>query len=567
MRQLHRHLPRLVVLLVVVLARACALANTARSTAGMVVTVQPLATDAGVDAMRRGGNAIDAAVAAAFTLGVVDGHNSGIGGGCFILIRTAKGEFVAIDGRETAPAAARRDMFVRDGKADTELSQTGALAVGVPGALSAYAYAAEHHGELKLRDLIAPAADLAERGFPIDASYAKRLAETVVEIRKSDEARRVLLKPDGSPYTAGETLKQPDLARTYRAIADQGTDYFYRGDFAKAVAQWMSANGGLITVQDLADYKLQLREPLVTTYRRYTMVGFPPPSSGGVHVAQILNILQNFDVAALDAQDPAKRVHVMAEAMKLAFADRAYWLGDPDFVNVPRGLTDSGYANDLAKRISMDHVLTNVEHGTPPNLGNVFGKHTTHLAAADAAGNWIGITTTVNTSFGSKVIVPGTGVILNNQMDDFSAQPGVPNTYKLIGGEANAIAPGKRPLSSMSPTIVVAPDGQPMMTLGAAGGPTIITQVVLALSNVIDLHDDAEAALKRPRFHHQWMPDRLTIEHTFNAKVLEKLKSLGHTLDVVRPAGATQMITRTPAGEFAGVSEPRLEGKAAGPPE
>jgi gamma-glutamyltranspeptidase/glutathione hydrolase len=532
----------------------------------MVVTVHPLATDAAVKVLDDGGNAIDAAVAAALTLGVVDGHNSGIGGGCFMLIRLADGRIIALDGREQAPAAATRDMYVRDGKADTQLSQTGALAVGVPGSVAVYEHAVENFGKRKFSDLLLPAANLAERGFPIDANYAKKITSTLEQINEFPETRRILLNGDGSPRKAGDRLVQKDLAATYRKIAASGSAYFYRGEFARSVASWMHEHGGLITANDFASYQLKRREPLVTKYRGYTIVGFPPPSSGGVHVAQILNILSNFDLADLEKKDPALRVHVMAEAMKLAFADRAFWLGDPDFVKVPRGLIDPRYADDLAKKIDLHHVLENVEHGTPANASeDVFDhlKHTTHIAVADDQGNWVALTQTVNTAFGSKVIVPDTGVILNNQMDDFSIQAGVANAFGLLGAEANAIAPGKRPLSSMSPTIVLDPAGQPFMTVGAAGGPKIITQVILAISNVIDLQDDLTAALARPRFHHQWSPGQLWIESSFDPSVLKRLEQIGHRLVVVSPEGACNAILRQ-NGAFIGVSDPRLHGKAAG---
>src|SRR3954447_12319584 len=275
---------------------------------GMVVTVHPLATDAAVKVLHDGGNAIDAAVAAGLTLGVVDGHNSGIGGGCFMLLRTADGKFYALDGRETAPAAASRDMYVVNGKADTELSQTGPRAVGIPGSVAVYEYALEHFGNKKLAEIIAPAADLAESGFAIDESYAKRLAATAPKIAQFAESKRILLKPDGSPYTAGEVLKQPDLGRTYRDIASSGSAYFYRGAFAKTLGEWMRANGGVVAESDFANYQTKLRDPLVTKYRGYTIVGFPPPSSGGVHVAEILNILANEDLASSDV---ARRVHLM----------------------------------------------------------------------------------------------------------------------------------------------------------------------------------------------------------------------------------------------------------------
>jgi gamma-glutamyltranspeptidase/glutathione hydrolase len=564
----------LLLLLAILLFSASVLANTAESKTGMVVTVHPIATDAAARIMADGGNAIDAAVAAALMLGVVDGHNSGIGGGCFMLIRTAGGKTVALDGREMAPAAATRDMFIRDGKGDTSLSQTGPLASGIPGSVAVYEHATNTFGKRPFRELITPAADVAERGFPIDRRYATKLAGTAREIARFPESARILLKPDGTPLREGEHLRQSDLAATYRGIAGHGGDYFYRGPFARAVAKWMTDNGGIITEGDFANYRMKEREPLVSKYRGRTIIGFPPPSSGGVHVAQVLNILEHFPLADLEKKRPGDRIHVTAEAMKLAFADRAHWLGDPDCVPVPRGLLEPFYARTLANKINPLKALRDATHGTPPHADfDVFGKHaaqldkhTTHIAAADADGNWVAITATVNTSFGSKVIVPGTGVILNNQMDDFSIQPGVPNAFKLIGSDANAIAPGKRPLSSMSPTIVLDEKGEPMLTLGAAGGPTIITQVICVLSAHIDLGDDLPAAMARPRIHHQWSPATLRIEDTFPPAVQKDLKSRGHELSVHKPSGATNAIMQKSDGTFAGVSEPRLDGKSAGPP-
>jgi gamma-glutamyltranspeptidase/glutathione hydrolase len=534
----------------------------------MVATGHPIATDAAVQVLRDGGNAIDAAVAAALMLGVVDGHNSGIGGGCFMLIRTADGKIVALDGRETAPAAATRDMFVRGGKGDTKLSQAGALASGVPGSLLVFDHATREYGKKRLADLLAPAAKVAADGFPINAAYARKLREVRKDLQRFPASRAILFKPDGEPYAEGELLRQADLARSYRAIAAEGTDWFYKGAFARAVGAWMKANGGIITAEDFARYKMKKREPLITKYKQFTIIGFPPPSSGGVHVAQILGMVERFDLAAMEKSDPATRVHVTAEAMKLAFADRAHWLGDPDFVSVPRGLLDANYLASLSAKIDVNRASAVESHGSPPGADGDFfsgsGKHTTHIAAADVQGNWVGITTTVNTAFGSKVIVPGTGIILNNQMDDFSIQPGVPNSFKLVGAEANAIAPLKRPLSSMSPTIVLK-DDRPILTIGAAGGPTIITQVLLVMTSHLVLGDDLGAAQARARFHHQWRPDELRVERTMDAKVIDSLKSRGHVVREVAPAGATNAVARPDAeGPFFGASDPRMSGKAAG---
>jgi len=531
---------------------------------GIVATVQPLATEAAVHALKVGGNAIDAAVAAALTLGVVDGHNSGIGGGCFMLIRLANGRVVALDGRETAPAAATRNLYLRDGKADTDLSQTGALAVGVPGSLAAYDYALTHYGKLSLKTLLLPAAQIAEEGFRINRHYAGVLGDSASELKQFPTARAIFLRRDGSAFKSGDLLKQPDLANTYRAIAERGLDWFYRGPFAQAAGDWMKTNNGILTAGDFQNYQTQLREPVRTTYRGYEILGFPPPSSGGVHVAQILNILENFDLKSMGANS-ADFVHVVAEAMKLAFADRAYWLGDPDFVAVPRGLIAKEYAAKLARQIKLERATAILQHGTPENAAqNVFGKHTTHFTTADAEGNWVACTATINTSFGSKVVVPGTGVVLNNQMDDFSIQPGVSNFFGLVGAEANAVGPGKRPLSSMSPTIVLK-DGQPIFSVGAAGGPTIISQAVLAIIHHIDFGAPVGAALAQPRFHQQWKPDELKIEKRIGEAVMTELKKRGHKLTPVNSLGAAQAIAIDPKTKaLVGAPDPRGEGKAQG---
>lgn len=539
----------------------------ATSREGMVASVHPLATDAGVAALAKDGNAVDAAVATALTLGVVDQHNSGLGGGCFILIRRADGKLIAIDGRETAPAKATRDMYLRDGKPQPELSQSGPLAVATPGALAVYDLALKEHGRLKLAEVVLPAAKIAEEGFPLDKPNASALARLAAKLREINGDNVSLLKTDGSPYEQGETIKQPDLARTYRAIASGGTDWFYRGEFANAASKWMAEHRGVLAAEDFASYQPLVREPLVTTYRGRTIVGFPPPSSGGLHVAEILNILEAFDLGAIHQRDPGEYHHVLAEGMKLAFADRAFWLGDPAFARVPRGLTGKEYARALAAKIDLTRATAVAGPGTPPEADErVFEKHTTHIAAADAAGNWVAITQTINTSYGSKVIVPGTGVVLNNEMDDFAIAPGTPNAFGLVGAEANAVAPGKRPLSSMSPTIVLE-DGQPVLTLGAAGGPTIINQVVQAIVRRIDLGLPLDECLAQPRIHHQWSPDLLRAESRLEAAVQKGLTDRGHKLTPTTASiGVTQAIEFDRAsGQFRGMADPRVPGKAAGP--
>src|SRR6185436_7075469 len=368
------------------------------------------------------------------------------------------------------------------------------------------------HGKLKLADLLLPAAKIAEQGFALDKSNSTVLARNAAKLRKYSGEQASLLKADGSPYAEGEFLKQPDLAGTYRGIAERGIDYFYRGPFSQEVGNWMAKHGGVLSAGDFAAYQPIVREPLTTTYRGRTIVGFPPPSSGGVHVAEILNILENFDLKSIYQKSPGEFTHIVTEAMKLAFADRAYWLGDPAFAKVPRGLVDKTYSKELAAKINPREAIKVPQQGQPPAWqSDVFARHTTHIATADAAGNWVAITQTINTSFGSKVVVPGTGVFLNNEMDDFSIAPGKPNAFGLVGAEANAVAPLKRPLSSMSPTIILEND-QPVMTLGAAGGPTIISQVLLAIVRHFDLGLSLEESLSQVRFHHQWSPDELRIE-------------------------------------------------------
>jgi gamma-glutamyltranspeptidase / glutathione hydrolase len=530
---------------------------------GYVATVNPTATRAGLDALKAGGNAVDGAIAAALTLGVVDGYNSGLGGGCFLLIRLADGRVFAIDGRETAPAAATRDMFLRDGKAATDLSQTGPLAIGIPGQLAALSYASTNFGRLPIRQLLEKAADIADLGFILDRSYARHLADAAEDLRRFPASRAILLNPDGTVPKEGDQLRLTDLALSLRAVGEQGADWFYTGAFAHLTDTWMKGHGGLLTTNDFAAYRPIVREPIRTTYRGYEIIGFPPPSSGGVHVGQILNILEHFDLKAM-GDDSADFVHVVTEAMKLAFADRAFWLGDPDFTPVPRGLVSQDYGAELAKRISMTRARPVPTRGEPPNsTSDVFKKHTTHFSTADAEGNWVACTSTINTSFGSKVVVPGTGIVFNNEMDDFSAQPGVANYFGLVGAEANSVAPGKRPLSSMSPTIVLK-DGKPILAVGGAGGPTIISQTLLTIIRTIDFGMDPKAALAAPRFHHQWRPDELRVEDSLPAAVVVELEKRGHKLARVGTIGVSQAVGITATGGFDGASDPRVNGLAEG---
>lgn len=537
---------------------------------GAVATVHPLATRAGLEALASGGNAVDAAVASALMLGVVDGHNSGLGGGCFLLVRLADGRTVAVDGREMAPAAATRDLFLRDGKADPHLSEDGPLAAGVPGELAALDYVSSRFGRIPLRRLLLSSARVAADGFIPSPDYRGRVEGTLRDLAWAPpeaEAfaafRRIWRVPSGAGTWR---LKQPELAGFYRRLSERGATEFYRGEFPRQVEAHLARLGGLLKASDLAAYEVRVREPVRTTYRGLEIVGFPPPSSGGVHVGEILNILEHFDLRRM-GEDSADFVHVVTEAMKLAFADRAHWLGDPDFARVPRGLTSKFYARDLAARMDPLHAGLVSGAGQPPAADmDVFERerhrHTTHFSTADAEGNWVACTATVNTSFGSKVVVPGTGLVLNNQMDDFVAQPGVPNFFGLIGADANAVEARKRPLSSMSPTLVLR-EGKPILSVGAAGGPTIISQTLLAIVRVVDFGRSPAEALDGRRFHHQWRPDVVKLERSWGEPMAAELRRRGHLVEWVESLGATQAVGRTRNGRFEAAADPRVSGLGA----
>jgi len=540
--------------------------NIATSYEAMVTTVRPEATDAALRVLQQGGNAVDAAITAAFTLAVVDGYNSGIGGGCFILIRTPDGQLLAIDGREMAPLAAKADMFLKGGLPIEGASEVGPLASGVPGAVAAYEMAWRAAGRKPWSDLLDDAITYAVDGFTIPDKYAERIRSKRSSLTKFAGSRDVLFDSSGEPRKAGTKLVQLDLGKTLTGIQTQGAKYFYRGPTAMLISRWMEQNGGILTIRDFRRYRSISRVPVTSTYRGYTVVGFPPPSSGGVHVAQMLNILENYDLANLFNQNPINFMHLVTEAMKLSFADRAHWLGDPGYAQVPLGLVSKEYAKDLSSKISLQKATTVYSHGTPPLAETeLFDRHTTHIAAVDTEGYWVAITATVNTAFGSKVIVPGTGVILNNEMDDFSIAPGVPNAFGLIGSEANEVVAFKRPLSSMSPTIILK-DGKPVMTIGAAGGPRIITNALLGAIRVLDLGMSPGEAMAVKRFHHQWSPDKLYLEPGTKRTIADSIRKMGHTVVIDGSSGTTQMIYRDDiTGMLTGVHDPRVPGKAAGP--
>ncbi len=528
-----------------------------------VASVHELASRAGMDALEKGGNAVDAAVAIGLTLGVVDGFNSGIGGGCLMLIRTPRGELIALDGREKSAASAHRDMYLRDGKAVLEWSQKGALAVAVPGALATFDLALKRYGTLSLRELLLPAAEIADAGFRVNRTFYGRIASVAQDLREFPEISSVYLDEDGQPFEIGEIFVQKQLADSYRKIAQSGISSFYEGDIASSLVDWMVQNGGVISMKDMEDYRPVFRAPVLSTYREYEIAGFPPPSSGGIHIAQILKILEAYPISSMDRQS-AEWVHLVVEAMKLAFADRAYWLGDSDFTNVPKSLISDDYAKELAARIHPERSSSVPKHGTPPHADKpLFGSHTTHYSTADDKGFWVACTATINTTLGAKVMIPSTGIVLNNEMDDFSAQPGKPNFFGLVGSEANSVQPGKRPLSSMSPTLVTK-NGEPILSIGAAGGPTIISQTLVHLILMLDFGLGVEEALAHPRFHHQWKPDRIVMESSWPETIIQSLKSKGHDVLVVNHLGAAQAIHRNASTKtFEAAADPRVDGGSA----
>jgi len=544
--------------------------------ANVAATVHPIASNAALSMYENGGNAIDAAIAAALCLGVVDGHNSGLGGGCLLLIRTQGGAIHAIDGRETAPAAATETMYVRNGKPIAELSQTGSLACAVPSQIAALKLAHDKLGTLKWASLFVPAIEAAENGYAIGLATHNAIASERNNLSNYEASKAVLLKPDGSAPKIGETLRQSDLAKTLENIAKYGPGWFYAGDFAKAAVEYLEKHAGMLTLQDFANYKAIERTAVRTMYRDNQVIGFPTPSSGGIHIAQMLNMLETFDVARIYAKSKAEYFHLLAECMKRAFADRAHWLGDSDFVDVPKFLVDPAYAVSLAQQIRLDKASSNVVHGGLDSDGEK--KHTTHLATADAKGNWVALTSTVNTTWGCKVMIPGTGVMLNNQMDDFSISPGVPNAFGLVGSANNAIAANKRPLSSMSPTIILSKDGTPTLSCGAAGGPKIINATLQNIVRCIDLKEPIDQAIASARIHQQWRPhvvyhepnlgglrEPLSDNRDASNPVTEQLASLGHPLKVSSSLAIAQGIQMTDRGLLA-ATDPRTDGQAIAMP-
>jgi gamma-glutamyltranspeptidase/glutathione hydrolase len=562
----------------------------------MVVTDEELGSQAGVEILKRGGNAVDAAVATAFALAVVEPDAGNIGGGGFMLIRLADGKTTFLDYRETAPGKAARDMYIgKDGRLDEEASVIGYRSVAVPGTVAGLELALKTYGTMKLAEVMAPAIRLAEEGFVVSEKLAAELEEESPGLQAFSASKRIFLN-GGEHFKAGERLKQPELAATLKRIAQNGAAEFYRGETARVLADEMAKNGGIVSLDDLANYKPKVREVLHAKYESnghsWEVLTAPPPSSGGVAMIEALNMLKGVPLKGWD--DP-QSVHMVVEVMRRVFADRAAYLADPDHSKIPvAGLTDPCYAKERAATIDPTKASSSktITAGTPHTCGasassevaphsissKAEGRHTTHFSVVDAAGNAVASTYTLNDSYGSHVTCAA-GFLLNDEMDDFTTQPGAPNSlYELMQSDANAIAPGHRPLSSMTPTILLR-DGKLSFVTGSPGGPTIISVTLLSVINWMRLSMDAQAAINAPRFHHQWFPDRIRMEGEFPLTMEQAMRargyevergwyytpSLGSEAKLSKHMGLVNAIGIDPqTGERLGAADPRDQGSAAG---
>ena len=532
---------------------------------GMVVGPEQLAAEVGAQILRQGGNAIDAAVATGFALAVTYPRAGNLAGGGFMLIHLADDDReTLIDYRETAPAAASRDMFLDDeGKLDKQREYFSLQSAGVPGTVAGMLYALEKYGTLTREQALAPAIALARDGIPVSYSLFFEISASAQNLRKNPAAERQFFQPDGSAYAVGDIWRQPDLAWTLSEISEEGINGFYGGEVAQLITTEMESGGGLITAQDLADYRVVERQPVRGTYKDFEIVSTPPPSSGGVHIVQMLNILEGYDLQAM-GHNSAAYVHHLTESMKLAYADRSLYLADPDFVDVPvTQLVDKAYAEQQRQRIDSNVATPSVDIAPGQLLGSE-STETTHYSVADRFGNVVSNTYTLNFSFGSNIVVPGTGMLLNNEMADFASSPGSANAFGLVQGEANKIEPGKRPLSSMSPTIVFRA-GEPWLATGSPGGSVIISTVLQTTLNAMVFDMNIATAAAEPRMHHQWMPDVLKMEEGFSLDTVRLLQAMGQNVDMAsRTTGRTNSImldegwlygssdTRRPGGWVAG---------------
>jgi len=538
-------------LLLFVVASPCSAEQGGR---GIVVSDNELATKAGMEILHRGGNAVDAALATAFTLGVVNPASSGLGGGGFMVIYQAKEKKAhALDFRETAPAAARRELYLKAGRSVPDLSLTGPLAVAVPGQVAGLAEALKRFGSLPLSTLLAPAIRYAKEGFPLHAHLRYAVERHLPSLRKFPDLGRVFLAGGDEIPSQGERIRQPELAETLKSVAAKGSQVFYQGWIAQAVVDRLKKGGGVLTLEDLKSYRPVWREPIIGSYRRQLVITMSPPSSGGIALIQMLNVLEGYQLSLLP-HDSATYLHLLAEVMKHAFSDRAQYLGDPDFVQVPiQKLISKEYAARTRSQVSSVRTRPASFYGpgsVKPEQGG-----TTHFGVLDRAGNAVSCSLTINTQFGSKVLVPGTGIILNNEMDDFSIHPGMPNVYGLIGTEANSLQPKKRPLSSMTPTIILQ-DDRPALIIGASGGPRIISATLQGIVNVLDFHMPLKRAIESPRIHHQWIPDELVVESKISPSTRSSLERRGHAVKEKNSLGVAQAIL-VKRGKITGEADPR----------
>ena len=530
---------------------------------GLVVSAEVYASEVGKQILKQGGNAVDAAVAVQFALAVTLPRAGNIGGGGFMVIELTDGTSTALDFREKVPARATRNMYVKDGEFKPELSWEGILAVGVPGTVDGMVTALERYGRMPLEMVIQPAIDLAKNGYYLSYVQARSLNNQLDTFIKYEGSKKYFTKEDGVPFNEGDLFIQKDLADVLEQIAQYGRDGFYSGPVADAIVREMRTQGGLITHSDLRNYRSIWREPVKARFQDYELSIMPPPSSGSIAVAQILDMMDDYALSEL-GHNSADYVHLMAESMRRTFADRSYYLGDPDFYDVPKNdLLDPKYNHARMIDFSMDTVThsSSLSHGEFSN--NYESDETTHFSIVDKDGNAVAVTTTLNGSFGSKVAVNGAGFLLNNEMDDFSAQPGEPNAYGLIGGEANSIEPGKRMLSSMTPTIVTK-DGKVRMVLGAAGGPRIITATLQNFLNIAVFGMNAQEAIAANRIHHQWFPDVLFYEnYGLSPDTIRLLEQKGHQLRSMSIARGHIIYVNSEGKKSSGV-DPRGDGHAAG---
>ena len=534
-----------------------------QGTQGMVATSHTLATEIALEVLKNGGNAVVAAVTAGFALAVTQPRSGNIGGGGFMLYAPGDGGAPeAIDYRETAPAGATETMFQNvDGEVVQQRSRFSHQAAGVPGTVAGLSLALERHGTISLEQALAPAIKLAREGFEVPRRFTEGLEQARERLERWPATKATFYNADGSAPQPGSVFRQPELADTLQRIAEQGPKGFYEGETARLIVEEMQRHDGLITLEDLQTYQPAIREPVHGTYRGHDIYSMSPPSSGGTHIVQILNILEHYPIAEL-GHNSAATVHRMAEAMKLAYADRAKYLGDTDFVDVPvTGLTSKGYAAALQATIDPDRARpsSEISSGNPAPWES---NETTHFSIVDRWGNAVSNTYTINFSYGSGITVAGAGFLLNNEMDDFSAKPGVPNAYGLIGGEANKIEPGKRMLSSMSPTIV-RKHGRNYLVTGSPGGSRIITTTLQVLMNVIDHNMNIQSAVSAPRMHHQWLPDEIRMEQGFSPDTIELLEGLGHKVSISRAMGAIQSVLIGEDGTLYGGADPRRSTSAA----